>query len=120
MSAKNDTAEPSYMPDRGDIVWLVLDPRVGHEQSGRRPAIVLSPKLFTERTGLSVVCPITGKIKGLPFEVVLSDTKTAGAVLPIHVRSVDAEARRMKYIERASNEVVETVNDYVQTIIAGS
>src|SRR5437588_5304998 len=90
-----------YIPNRGDIIWLILDPRVGHEQSGRRPALVLSPQIFTERTGLAVVCPITSKIKGLPFEIALKRTKTKGAILPIHVRSVDVTARKCSFIEKA-------------------
>ena len=68
--------KPIYIPDRGDIVWLVLTtPRVGHEQSGRRPALVLSPKTFTDHTGLAVICPITSKVKGLPFEIIIKQAE---------------------------------------------
>lgn len=91
----------SYAPQAGDLIWLIFDPRVGHERSGRRPALVLSPKLFTERTGLAIVCPITSKVKGLPFEIALTDTKTKGAVLLIHIKSVDVSTRRATFIEQA-------------------
>ena len=107
----------TYMPGYGDIVWLVLDPRTGHEQSGRRPAIVISDKLFKELTSMAIVCPITSRIKGLPFEVMLKGTKTEGAVLPIHVKSIDWVARKMKYIEKASNELTGIVAQSVGVII---
>ena len=106
-----------YVPQAGDIIWLVFDPRVGHEQSGRRPAIVLSPRLFTERTGLAIVAPITSKIKDLPFEIVLTKTKTKGAVLPIHVRSVDITARKSQYIETVSKDILKKVRQYLGVIL---
>jgi mRNA interferase MazF len=106
-----------YLPDRGDIVWLILDPRVGHEQSGRRPVLVLSPRLFTERTGLAVICPITSKAKGLPFEIELRQTKTNGAVLPIHVRSVDVKVRKAQFIEKAPPKVLTKTAKSVEAII---
>lgn len=108
-----------YIPQAGDIIWLVFDPRVGHEQSGRRPAIVLSPRLFSERTGLAIVCPITSKVKGLPFEIVLSKTKITGAILPIHVRSVDITARHAQFIERVSAGTLKKVRQYLSVMIEG-
>ncbi len=108
----------SYLPDKGDIVWVILNPRVGHEQSGRRPAIVLSTRYFSERTGLAVICPITSQIKGLPFEVELQGTKTAGAVLPIHLKSIDIAARKTSFIEAAPPAIVATVISRVQTILS--
>ena len=90
-----------YFPDQGDIVWLNLDPRVGHEQSGRRPVIVLSASLLTKHTGLAIVCPITSKIKGLPFEIIIDTKKTKGAILPIHIRSIDMSACQAEFIEKA-------------------
>jgi mRNA interferase MazF len=118
MRASSGMSKAVYLPNRGDIIWLVLDPRTGHEQSGRRPAIVLSPKYFTKHTSLAIICPITGKVKGLPFEVELKNTKTKGAVLPIHIRSVDVAARKAKFIEKAPESTLETVNAYVQAAIS--
>ena len=109
--------KPIYTPSQGDIIWLVLDPRVGHEQSGRRPVLVLSARLFTERTGLAVVCPITSKVKGLPYEILLSLAKTKGAVLPIHVRSVDITARKASFIETASTRVLNQTIKSVEAIL---
>lgn len=106
-----------YIPSAGDIIWLVLDPRVGHEQSGRRPSLVLSPKIFTEHTGLAIVCPITSKVKGLPFEVGLAKTKTRGAVLPIHLRSVDVVARKSQFIESVPKNTLSRVRQYVAAMI---
>jgi mRNA interferase MazF len=111
-------SQPAYIPSRGDIIWLVLDPRTGHEQSGRRPALVLSHKLLTERTGLAVVCPITSKIKGLPFEILLKGAKVIGAVLPIHVRSVDVVARKATFIEKAPAATVAQLYATVEAMIA--
>lgn len=107
----------SYIPKRGDIVWLILDPRVGHEQSGRRPALVLSPKLFSERTGLAVICPITTKVKGLPFEIELKGTKTKGAILPILIRSIDIHARKAKFIEKAPTAILSKTIESIEAII---
>lgn len=108
-----------YIPEAGDIIWLVFDPRIGHEQSGRRPALVLSPRVFTERTSLAIVCPVTSKIKKLPFEIVLSKTKTKGAVLPIHVRSVDIEARKAQYIETVPPATLDQVRQFLTIMITG-
>lgn len=106
-----------YLPKQGDIVWLVFDPRVGHEQSGRRPAIVLSDELLTQHTGLAIVCPITNTVKGFPFEVVLEKTRTKGAVLPIQIRSVDVQARHIAFIEPAPRYIVDTVLSHVQSLL---
>lgn len=106
-----------YLPDKGDLIWVILDPRVGHEQSGRRPAIVLSPSLFSERTGLAVICPITSKIKGLPFEIVIKSKNIDGAILPIHLRSIDINARKAQFIEKAPIAILEKTNKAVDSII---
>lgn len=113
------TSDP-YLPDSGDIIWLDLNPRTGHEQSGRRPCLVLSKRLYSKRTGLAVVCPITSKVKGLPYEVVLEGTKTAGAILPVQVRSIDIEARYAKFIEQAPAKLLAKARDYVRVIIGAT
>jgi mRNA interferase MazF len=108
-----------YLPDRGDYIWLILDPRVGHEQSGRRPAVVLSRRLFTERTGLAVICPITSNVKGLPFEIRIKSAIIDGSALPIHVRTVDVIARKSQFIGKASKGTLEKVTDAVSLLISG-
>jgi mRNA interferase MazF len=106
-----------YVPQAGDIAWIDLDPRTGHEQSGRRPCIILSESLFTQRTGLAVVCPVTSKVKGLPFEIRVSTAKTTGAILPIHIRSIDLMARFPQFIEAAPTGVLDNCRKFVKAIV---
>lgn len=114
---RESMTEIDYVPERGDIAWMVLDPRVGHEQSGRRPVLVISDKQLADHTNLVVICPITSKIKGLPYEIVLSDNKTVGAILPIHVKSVDFRYRKAVFIEKAPSHIVAKIILSVQNIL---
>jgi len=87
------------VPDRGDVVWLELSPQAGHEQAGLRPAVVLSPRIYNARTGLSIVVPVTRQVKGYPFEVELPPgLPVAGAVLADQMKSLDWRARRAQFI----------------------
>jgi mRNA interferase MazF len=93
------SGKSSYTPNRGDVVWLTFDPKAGHEQAGVRPAVVLSPKAYNERSSLIIVVPVTRQIKGYPFEVVLpSDLPVTGAVLSDQIKSVDWRARDARFI----------------------
>lgn len=84
----------SDSPARGDLVWISLNPQAGHEQAGRRPALVVSPKEYNERVGLALMCPITSRAKGYPFEVALPENlEISGVVLSDQVRSLDWRAR---------------------------
>ena len=83
-----------YVPDEGDIAWLNFTPQSGHEQAGRRPAVVLSPKAYNQRSGLLVCAPITNQIKGYPFEVVLSGSGATGAALADQVKNLDWKSRQ--------------------------
>ena len=90
-----------FVPDSGDLVWLTFDPQAGHEQAGRRPALVLSPRSYNQKSGLALVCPITNQMKGYPFEVPLpADCGATGAILADHLKSVDWSARRAAKIGR--------------------
>lgn len=105
-------------PERGDLVYINFSPQSGHEQSGERPAIVVSPHEFNMMTGFAVVCPITSKQKGYPFEVPLPDElKITGAVLADQVKSLDWRARQMKFKDTASPELVQQVRDLINTYI---
>ncbi|HET7712936.1 MAG TPA: endoribonuclease MazF [Thermoanaerobaculia bacterium] len=88
-----------YVPGRGDAVWLEFDPQAGHEQAGRRPAVVLSPAAYNSRVGLAIVCPITSNRKGYPFEVAIPPRlRVGGVVLSDQVKSLDWQARNAERI----------------------
>lgn len=108
----------NYIPDRGDFVWLQFYPQAGHEQSGRRPALVLSPKSYNDAAGLAIVCPITSQVKGYPFEVrIPRDATISGVVLADHVRSVDWLAREASYIGSATESVLSDVKQRLTLLI---
>lgn len=88
-----------YIPDRGDIVWLAFDLQAGHEQTGRRPAIVVSPAAYNRKVGLALFCPITTRKHGYPFEVALPEsTAMIGVVLSDQIRDLDWKARRAEFV----------------------
>jgi mRNA interferase MazF len=101
---------PAYIPDRGDLVWLEFTPQTGSEQAGRRPALAISPKSYNRKVGLGLFCPITSRVKGYPFEVLLSESsRVVGVVLADQLKSLDWRARKAKLIERASPDVLAMV-----------
>ena len=100
----------AFVPDAGDFVWLTFDPQAGREQAGRRPALVLSPRIYNAKSGLAVICPITNQIKGYPFEVAVpTGSGTTGVILADHVKSLDWKARRAERLGRCTMEVMEEV-----------
>jgi mRNA interferase MazF len=100
----------SYVPDRGDLVWLEFTPQAGSEQRGRRPALVLSPKSYNGKVGLALFCPLTSKVKGYPFEVELPDGyAVSGVVLSDQVKSLDWRSRKARLIDRVSPDVIAMV-----------
>jgi len=107
-----------YSPDSGDIVWLEFDPQAGHEQAGRRPALIISPQPYNAATSLAIMCPITSKIKGYPFEVPIpAGRKIGGAVLADQVKSLDWKSRRAKFVDKASPEVMGEVMAKLRTLL---
>ena len=95
----------AYIPDRGDVVWIVLDPQAGHEQAGRRPAVAVSPRSYNRKSGLGLFCPVTSRAKGYPFEVALPEgLAVAGVVLADQVKSLDWRARRARLAARLPEE----------------
>lgn len=99
-----------YVPDRGDVLWVSFDPRVGHEQSGYRPGLVLSPRRYNGMLGLALVCPITSQRKGFPFEVAIPEGKKVhGLVLADQVKSIDWRARETRYLDTLDAVLVATV-----------
>jgi mRNA interferase MazF len=108
----------SYIPDRGDIVWLNFNPQAGHEQRGKRPALILSPKIYNEKSSLCIVLPITSTIKGYPFEVPLSkNLPVEGVILSDQVKSLDFSVREVSFICKVSSSVIETVQKNVMALI---
>ncbi len=102
--------KPAFVPDAGDFVWLSFDPQAGREQAGRRPALVLSPRVYNAKSGLALACPITNQAKGYPFEVSVPAGRGAtGVILADHLKSIDWRARRAERIGRCTDEVVEEV-----------
>lgn len=102
----------NYFPKQGDIIFLDFNPIKGHEQAGKRPAIVISNNIFNKNTKMAIVCPITSNLKEYPTHYLLEDTKKIhGAVLCEHIRSINYETRKIKFVESASD------NDLVSIIM---
>lgn len=107
-----------YVPERGDAVWITLDPQAGHERAGRRPALVLSPSTYNGLVGLALLCPITTQVKGYPFEVPLpAGLPVAGVVGADQVKSLDWRARKATRIAAVPKEIVRQVVTRLQTLL---
>jgi mRNA interferase MazF len=109
----------AYMPQSGDIVWITFNPQAGHEQAGRRPALVLSPAAYNGKVGLAILCPITSQVKGYPFEVLIPDgLEISGAILSDQVKSLDWKARKAEFgckLPPATfNEVVQKLSTLIR------
>lgn len=107
-----------YIPERGDVVWVNLRPRSGHEQSGRRPGIVISPGSYNRKVGLMLCCPITSKEKGYPFEVRLPQgLPVSGVVLADQVRSLDWKKRKVSLIGKVLERTTEELLGKLRTLL---
>jgi mRNA interferase MazF len=108
----------AYVPERGDIVWVSFNPQAGHEQAGRRPAVVLSPKAYNGKVGLALLCPITGQVKGYPFEVAIPDeAPVEGVILSDQVKSLDWREPKVEKAGSLSDEVMQLVLQRVKALI---
>ncbi|EBR8672418.1 TPA: endoribonuclease MazF [Escherichia coli] len=105
-----------YIPDAGDVVWLNFDPQAGHEQAGHRPALVISPAIYNGRIGLMVCCPMTTKIKGYPFEVLVGE---GSAVLADQVKSLDWKIRGAVKKGSVPDSVLSEVRAKAKALIGG-
>ena len=102
--------EECYIPKKGDLVELTFDPQSGHEQKGRRPALIVSNYLFNKHTGLAVACPITNTKRNFPFHVPLNDRSSlSGFIMAEQVKSIDYNTQKVKYVETVSIETLNTV-----------
>jgi len=107
-----------YVPARGDAVWITFNPQAGHEQAGRRPALVLSPSSYNGKVGLAILCPITSQVKGYPFEVAIpSGSKLGGVILADQVKSLDWRIRKTEFICKLPRETTSEVLDKLGALL---
>lgn len=107
-----------WTPERGDVVWIAMAPVTGHEQSGRRPALVLTPGSYNRKVGFAILCPITSQVKGYPFEVALPDgLPLQGVVLSDQAKSLDWRARRAEFLCKLPPEDTTAVLQRLGTLI---
>ena len=107
-----------YVPERGDIVWLNFSPQAGHEQKGKRPAVVISSRIYNEKTGLGLFCPITSKIKNYPYEVIVENKKINGVVLSDQIKSLDWKTRKIEFIIKISSDKINEIIDKVGVLLS--
>jgi mRNA interferase MazF len=109
---------PAYCPRRGDVVWISFTPQAGHEQAGHRPAVVLSPEPYNRKVGLAILCPITTKVKGYPFEVIIPEgLKAKGAILSDQIKSLDWKARKASLLCRLPEPTIKEALNKVGTLL---
>jgi mRNA interferase MazF len=106
-----------YVPEAGDIAWLDFDPQVGHEQANRRPALVLTSRIYNRASGLAVVCPLTRTRRPYPFALPGLVGNVEGAVLVDHLKSVDWNARKASFHSKADPAMVNKVRLYVTVLL---
>ena len=110
----------AYVPERGDFIWISFNPQAGHEQAGRRPALVLSPSAYNGVTGLAICCPVTSQIKGYTFELAIPEgLDVSGVVLCDQIRNLDWEARQASFLCKAPKTFVDEVLMNLGDLLAG-
>ena len=108
----------AYVPDAGDLVWLTFDPQAGREQRGRRPALILSSRVYNAKARLAIACPITSQVKGYPFEVPLPPAGTiVGVVLTDHVKNLDWQTRKVVFEAKAPADVLTDVRERLRALL---
>ncbi len=115
---KQKVGKKSYLPKRGDIAWINLNPVLGHEQAGRRPVLVVSNRYFNKATGLAIVVPVTSKKKGYAIEVPIESTEVTGVALVSGVRSIDWRARALSYADACPQDALRSIQGMLITFIA--
>ena len=106
-----------YIPEQGDIVALTFDPQSGHEQKGRRPAIIISNKTFNQHLGLAFACPITNTKRDFPFHIKVESDNITGYIMSEQIKSIDYNARKIKFIEKAKQNTINQVLGIIDSII---
>jgi len=106
-----------YIPKKGDFVILSFNPSVGHEQQGRRPALVVSNEIFNKHVGLAIVCPITNTDRNFPFHVQVDSDALTGFIMTEQIKSIDYNTRKVKFVEKVSDEVMDKVLGIVESVM---
>lgn len=107
-----------YVPERGHLVWLSFNPQKGHEQAGHRPAVVISPKNYNQKVGFGLFCPITSRVKGYPFEIIIPEgLQISGAILTDQVKSLDWKARNAQYIDKLPDNLLQEVQHKIKLLV---
>lgn len=106
-----------YIPDQGDIVILDFDPQSGHEQKGRRPALIVSNRTFNKYLGLAFACPITNTKRDFPFHIEVKSKIISGFIMAEQMKSIDYNSRNIKFIEKANQENLNQILGIIDSII---
>ena len=106
-----------YIPKLGDLVVLTFDPQSGHEQKGRRPAIIVSNEVFNRGVGLAFACPITNTKRGFPFHIEVNSPNLTGYIMVEQCKSIDFRARKIKFIEKADRDTIDELLAILSTIV---
>jgi len=106
-----------YIPEQGDIVTLNFDPQSGHEQKGRRPAIIISNRVFNQHLGLAFACPITSTKKSFPFHIEITSENVTGYIMGEQMKSIDYNSRKIKFIEKADEKTINKILGIIDSII---
>ena len=108
----------SYIPEKGDLIIVTFDPQAGHEQKGRRPALVVSNYAFNKALGMAMVCPVTSTDRNFPFHVQLLQSKNlSGYIMTEQVKSIDYNARKIKYVEKVDNQILHNVMKIIEAVL---
>lgn len=108
----------AYVPKRGDVVWMIMNPQAGHEQAGRRPAVILSPAAYNAKVGLVLAAPVTSRVKGYPFETLVpSGLPVSGAILSDQLKSLDWRARKAVLFYELPTSVVNEVLQKLRSLL---
>jgi len=107
----------NYIPEQGDIVVLSFDPQSGHEQKGRRPAMIISNKIFNQHLGLAFACPITNTKRDFPFHIEVKSENITGFIMGEQMKSIDYNARNIKFIEKANQKTISQILGIIDSII---
>ena len=106
-----------YIPKKGDLVIITFDPSSGHEQKGRRPALIISNEAFNKALGLAIACPITNTDRNFPFHVEIKSKNLTGFIMTEQIKSIDYNARKVKFIEKVDEEILNKVLGITESII---